>query len=140
MGDKAGLAFSGTVILAFIITHLLQFKFGVWYDYVSKMDVMVLSESGLETVPKGTAMRDIFKLEKEVFGKPVNAWGYVAAISVLGLHLWWGWSKTVQKMERNQMLKKEQTSSAEALGRLFVALITAGFISQPLYVLYGMEH
>jgi len=132
--DRAKLAFSGTMVSVFIVVHLRQFKFGAWYDYLSTMDVMLLSESGLETVPKGTAMRDIFRLEKEVFGQPLNAWGYVLAICALGGHMWWGWEKAVDKLG----LEKEFLPAAKSMGQFFIGAICLGFISQPMYVLYGM--
>ena len=131
---RAKLAFSGTMVSVFIVVHLRQFKFGAWYDYLSTMDVMLLSESGLETVPKGTAMRDIFRLEKEVFGQPLNAWGYVLAICALGGHMWWGWEKAVDKLG----LEKEFLPAAKSMGQFFIGAICLGFISQPMYVLYGM--
>jgi len=126
------LALSSVVILVFIVLHLVHFKYGNHYEYRSTMNVTVLSESGLETVPAGTAMRDIYKLEKEVFGDPKKAFWYVFAIAVLGAHLWWGWTKSVHKLG----LERQYTQPAIRLGQLFSAFITAGFISQPLYVYY----
>jgi len=72
------MAISSLFVLAFLVVHLLQFRFGPWcpnptpnptsnptsstpnaepksrYDYLSKIDVTVISEMGLETVPKVT--------------------------------------------------------------------------------------
>lgn len=123
---------SSVVVLVFVIVHLLQFKYGKYYTYLSQMDVTVLSEGGLERVAKGTAMRDLYKLETEIFSNPLNAWGYILAIVALGAHIFWGWSKAVGKLG----LEKRMHRPAETLGHWFFGAIIAGFISQPLYVLY----
>jgi len=130
--SNAKMALSSLVVMAFIVVHLVQFRFGPWYDYISTMDVTVLSESGLERVPKGTAMRDIYKLEKEVFSNPINVAGYVAALGALGGHLWWGWERAVGKLA----IDKADVPAAEAIGKYAcIAPMIFAFVSQPIYVL-----
>lgn len=133
--DNAKMAISSVGVLAFLVVHLAQFRFGAWYDYSSTMDITVLSEGGLETVPKGTAMRDIYRLEQEVFADPVNVWGYVAGLLALGAHAWWGWARAVGKMG----LAQEDLPAAETLGKICFTPIVLGFISQPLYVHYFLK-
>jgi len=126
------LALSSLVVLAFLVIHLRQFKYGAFYEYLSTMDVTLLTESGIETVPKGTPMRDLHKLEKEVFASPLNVWGYVFAITALGAHVWWGWSKSVGKLG----VEPKYLPAARTLGQLFITPLIIAFISQPLYVHY----
>jgi succinate dehydrogenase / fumarate reductase cytochrome b subunit len=133
--DNAKMALSSVLVLAFLVVHLVQFRFGAWYDYASTMDITVLSEAGVETVPKGTAMRDIFKHEKEVFADPLNVWGYVGGLLALGSHVWWGWARAVKKMG----LAAEDVPAADALGKFLFAPVILGFVSQPLYVHYFMK-
>jgi len=134
--SNAKMAISSMVVLGFICVHLVQFRFGAWYDYLSTIEVTLLSESGVETVPKGTSMRDLYRLEKEVFSNAVNVWGYVAAIAALGAHLWWGWAKAVTKLG----LEKRDLPAAEAVGKyLCIAPVIAAFIVQPIYCLYFLK-
>ena len=42
----------------------------------------MLSEHGIQTVPAGTVMRDIYRLHRELFADPTIAWGYAAAVGV----------------------------------------------------------
>jgi hypothetical protein len=69
-------------------------------------------------------MRDLYKLELEVFSDPkqvawYTAW-YTAAVGMLGLHLWLGWSKTIYKMG----LPKAYVKPADCIGHALLAPLT----------------
>ena len=63
--SNAKMAISSLAVVAFIVVHLVQFRFGPWYDYASTMDVTVISEAGIETVPKGTFLA-LIRLEPKL--------------------------------------------------------------------------
>ena len=63
--------FSGLLTLLFVMIHVKQFKYGAWYEVAS----------GSETV------RDLARLEIEVFRNPIWVLFYVICTIVVGLHL-----------------------------------------------------
>ena len=63
--------FSGLAVLLFVIIHVKQFKFGAWYDVTV----------GSETV------RDLARIEIEVFRQPLWVLFYVICTVLVGLHL-----------------------------------------------------
>ena len=83
---QARLVLSGGGGLAFLVLHILTFRFGAWYE-------TTLAGGGAAS----SAVRDLHRLQREVFARGgVVAW-YVGAALVLGAHLLWGWQKTVRK-------------------------------------------
>jgi L-lactate dehydrogenase (cytochrome) len=116
------LALTGIVITAFIGLHLWTFKYGK--DYQTK---------GAAGGPlAGIEMRDLYKLEMEVFSDPKQVVWYVGAVAILGIHLWLGWSKTIYKMG----LPKNYIKIADWIGHALILPLTIGFISTPIYVYY----
>ena len=111
------MAVQGSVILAFVVLHLMTFKFGTYY----------------ETTVNGVVMRDLARLVYEVFQQPIYVAGYFFSLFVLGFHLRHGISSIFQSFGwtgayQNQIAKK--------LGVFYGAVVAAGFISQPLYVYF----
>ena len=52
----ARLAISGLLVLAFVVLHVQHFRFGPWYT----------------TTVDGVQMRDLWRLQKEVFASPMQ--------------------------------------------------------------------
>ena len=156
--NKGFFIFTGFLLLGFIVTHLMTFKFGT--DYRTKEGV-----------------RDLFKLEQEVFSDPKQvAWyvvplslrpaarslcghspapllllplppsvplaaralvagrRYVLSCGVLSWHLWRGWEAAVWRMD---LLKenKETREAGKAIGHFLIVPLTVGFISTPIWFL-----
>ncbi len=61
----------GAVILVFLISHLITFKFGTYY----------------EIVIEGEPVRDIYRLVKEFFQSHLYVIGYVFSLSILTVHV-----------------------------------------------------
>jgi succinate dehydrogenase / fumarate reductase cytochrome b subunit len=61
---------TGMIMLVFLITHLINFKFGSQYS----------------TTVDGVALRDLYKTVIEYFSNPVYVAWYVFAMCTLGLH------------------------------------------------------
>ena len=116
--SKGFFLFTGLVVLAFIVLHLFTFKFGPNYR-ISASD--------------GSDMRDLYKLESEVFADPKLVAWYVFAVTILSWHLWRGWSKAVFKMDF--IADKAYRLAAEKVGHVLVLLLGLGFVSTPIYLL-----
>jgi len=113
--NKGFFIFTGFLLLGFIVTHLMTFKFGT--DYRTKEGV-----------------RDLFKLEQEVFSDPKQVAWYVLSCGVLSWHLWRGWEAAVWRMD---LLKenKETREAGKAIGHFLIVPLTVGFISTPIWFL-----
>lgn len=103
---------SGLVLLAFLIIHLKSFKYGPHYD----------------ATYNGVVVRDLYKLVLEMFHKPVYSGFYIVSLVLLGLHLSHGFKASLQSLgvfsSKNPLLAR--------VGYAFAALVTIGFIAQPV--------
>lgn len=124
------LALSAVIASIFVVVHLVQVKFGKYYEYILTTPVSL----EFFTIEAGTRMRDIYKLQLELFANPLIAHGYVLGIVALGAHVWWGWSKAVHKLG----IPKHLTAWAALIGQGAVVILVAGFSSGPLYVHYKL--
>jgi succinate dehydrogenase / fumarate reductase cytochrome b subunit len=107
--------FSGSILLVFIITHLVGFKYGNYY----------------EVTYDGVVMRDLFRLILEVFQNPVAVVWYIVALIVLCVHLRHGVASCFQSLGFNH---PRYTPWVQKIGILYAVVVAFGFISQPLYV------
>jgi succinate dehydrogenase / fumarate reductase cytochrome b subunit len=71
---------TGLVTLAFVVIHLKQFKFGELYEVGT------------------TGVRDLYRLEMEIFAHPATVALYVVAMVLIGLHLRHGISSSLQSL------------------------------------------
>lgn len=107
----------GLLILVFVILHLITFKYGPHYS---------VTYDGVE-------MRDLHRLVLEVFSQPGYVVWYVIALIVLGLHLWHGVRSSFQTLGVNH---PRYNCAIKFLGRCYAVVVTAGFLSQPIYVYF----
>jgi succinate dehydrogenase / fumarate reductase cytochrome b subunit len=103
--------FTGIVLLAFVILHLRTFKFGTWYE-----------------TPEG--VRDLYRLQLEIFSHPGYVAFYMVAMVIVGFHLWHGVPSVAQSLGIDH---PKYTPRILWLGRAAAVLITAGFFVLPLY-------
>lgn len=108
--------FSGSIILVFLVYHLITFKYGPYYT---------VTYGGVE-------MRDMHRLVVEVFKSPAYVVGYIFSLFALGLHLSHGVSSMFKSWGFNHPL---YTPMLEKFGYVYAAVVAAGFISQPIYVI-----
>ncbi len=102
---------TGTLTLLFVITHLVTFKFGTHYE-----------------TPGG--LRDLYRLQLEVFSNPAYVAFYLVCMSVILFHLWHGVSSAAQSFGVNS---PQWTPRIVTLGRVLSVLIAGGFFIIPLY-------
>lgn len=107
---------TGLVMLAFVILHLRAFKFGAWYD-----------------TPEG--VRDLYRLQLEIFSHPGYVGFYMLAMAIIGFHLWHGLSSAAQSIGID---RPGYTPKVLWIGRVLAVLIAGGFFMLPLYTyLFG---
>jgi len=109
--------FHGTILLVFIISHLITFKYGTTYT----------------TTVDGVEMRDLHRLVIEVFQNPAAVAWYVVALICLGLHLSHGFYSSFASLG---FYHPKYSPWVNRFGYVYAVLVAAGFISQPLYVLF----
>lgn len=109
------MAVQGSLILVFIILHLITFKYGNYY----------------ETTVNGVVMRDLHKLVLEVFQSPTYVVWYIVCLVLLMFHLSHGASSIFQSFG---FLERKMQSSIKKLAWVYAVIVIAGFLSQPLYV------
>lgn len=109
------MAVQGSAILAFIISHLITFKYGKFY----------------ETTVDGVVMRDLHRLVVEVFHNPKYVAWYVLCLLLLMFHLSHGAASVFQSFG---ILEKKMQAEVKKLAWTYALIVACGFLSQPAYV------
>ncbi|MNK85976.1 hypothetical protein D3C87_1058740 [compost metagenome] len=111
------MAVQGTLILAFLIYHLVTFKYGVYY----------------ETTVNGVVMRDLARLMAEVFQSPAYVAWYVVCLVLLGFHLSHGIGSSFQSLG---LMEGSYRNTWKKLSLGYATIVALGFIAQPLYLFF----
>jgi len=111
------MAIQGSLILCFIVYHLLTFKYGT--EYTVTYD--------------GVVMRDLYKLVMEIFQNPGFVVGYIFCLILLGFHLSHGFGSAFQTLGLNH---PQYNKFIKYGGITYAVVVAAGFITQPLYVFW----
>jgi succinate dehydrogenase / fumarate reductase, cytochrome b subunit len=82
---SATMPYTGLVLLVFLITHLMNLKFGT--NYPTEVD--------------GVQMRDLYRTTIEYFQNPMNVAWYVFAMACAGLHTAHGFASAFQSLGFN---------------------------------------
>lgn len=120
-GSKSGawasrwMGVQGSALLAFIILHLITFKYGTHY----------------ESNVNGVVMRDLHRLIIEVFHKPEYVFGYAVALVLMMFHLSHGAGSVFQSFG---VLERKMQSGIKKGAWAYATIVAVGFLSQPLYV------
>jgi len=109
------MAIHGTIILIFIVTHLITFKFGTYY----------------ETTVDGVVMRDLFRLMVEIFTQPVYLAWYFISLILLGFHLSHGVGSVFQSFG---LLHPTYQPMIKTVSWVYAIVVVVGFLSQPIAV------
>jgi succinate dehydrogenase / fumarate reductase cytochrome b subunit len=110
--------YTGTIILAFVIWHLITFKFGPEY---------FITYNGVE-------MRDMFKLVNEKFQEPWYVVSYCIIMVLVGMHLYHGVQSIFQSLGISH---PRYNKFFKYFGYTYAVVVSAGFFSQPLYVFFA---
>jgi len=144
---KLNLAISGITLLSFMTVHLFQYRFGVTHPYaicpppylvnLHLQDILdPASPINLFWEPDckfedATYVRDIYRLEFEIFKSFGWCFFYVASVCVFATHMCLGWQKVVPAPSLD--LPKRYHSKAVHVGYVMTALIACVYISFPVY-------
>lgn len=110
---------TGTITLLFVVTHLLTFKFGVHYES---------AEPGV---------RDLYRLQLEVFSNPLYVGFYIVAMGLILFHLWHGVSSAMQSFG---VSSPKWTPRILFTGRALAVILGVGFAILPVYTFFvGMR-
>ena len=109
------MAIHGTLLLVFIITHLLTFKFGA--EYI--------------TTVNGVQMRDLARLMVEVFTQPLAVVWYIVCLLLLGTHLSHGFGSVFQSFG---LLHPAYQNTIKMASWTYAIVVTLGFLSNPIYI------
>jgi succinate dehydrogenase / fumarate reductase, cytochrome b subunit len=102
---------TGTIMLLFVVTHLLTFKFGPYYETAA-------------------GIRDLYRLQLAVFSNPGYVAFYLVAIGVIVFHLWHGASSAAQSFGIDS---PTWTPRVRWMGRGLAIFIGLGFAILPVY-------
>jgi succinate dehydrogenase / fumarate reductase cytochrome b subunit len=105
---------TGTITLLFVITHLVTFKFGTYYE----------TSSGV---------RDIYRLQLAVFSNPSYVVFYIVSMGVIVFHLWHGASSAAQSFGVNSVTWSPRL---QWCGRGLAVIIGLGFAMLPVYTFF----
>lgn len=111
------MAYHGTLLLIFLVWHLVTFKFGTYY---------AVTYDGVE-------MRDLHRLVLEVFQSPVYVGFYLLCMVAVGFHLSHGFYSAFATLGLSH---PRYASLVSKFGYLYAAVVAAGFASQPIYVFF----
>ena len=110
--------FHGSLILAFIIWHLITFKYGPHY----------------ETTIDGVVMRDLHRLVIEVFNQPMYVAAYCVCLVIVGLHLSHGFYSAFASLGA---FHPKYSPMISKFGYVYAVMVAVGFLVQPIYVFMG---
>jgi len=102
---------TGLFTLLFLVTHLGTFKFGTYYE----------SAGGV---------RDLYRLQLEIFSHPGYVAFYLVAMALIFLHLWHGLTSAAQSLGVDH---PQWTPRILAAGRVLAVVLAGGFFVLPLY-------
>jgi succinate dehydrogenase / fumarate reductase, cytochrome b subunit len=105
---------TGAITLIFVVTHLLTFKFGTYYE-----------------TPDG--IRDLYRIQLQIFSDPTYVAFYIVAMGVIVFHLWHGASSAMQSLGINS---PTWTPRLQWMGRGLAVLIGVGFAMLPIYTFF----
>ena len=117
------MAYTGLLILAFVIFHLYSFKFGP------------AEAEGYITVHNGVEMRDLYRLVVEKFKNEFYTFGYIVMMALLGWHLRHGIWSAFQSLG---LTNQKTLPIFIPVATLLALALAAGFIVMPLYVYFAV--
>eukprot|EP00811_Abedinium_folium_P034814 NODE_7664_length_1559_cov_80.076117.p1 GENE.NODE_7664_length_1559_cov_80.076117~~NODE_7664_length_1559_cov_80.076117.p1 ORF type:complete len:418 (+),score=103.72 NODE_7664_length_1559_cov_80.076117:45-1256(+) len=146
---RLNLAISGVTLLTFMTVHLFQFRFGVTQSFtlcpppylVNIWGIVHLTGFNLFWVDVGlddtkckqglTAVRDIYRLEYDVFKSLGWCVFYISAVIVFCCHTCLGWVKVVGSPSLG--IPQRHQIKASHMGFIITAFVALIYISFPVY-------
>lgn len=108
---STAMIFTGIFLLVFVPLHLWTFKFGAHYASANEPEV-----------------RDLYRLVIEIFSSPANVAFYVAAMALVGLHLFHGVGSAFQSVGIYYR------RGPRFIGQVAALVIAGGFLILPILI------
>merc|ERR1719473_1412214 len=137
---KLNLAFSGVLLLTYMTIHLFQFRFGDTQPYLLRPPPYFINFEGIlqlrlfwttDTSIAPVPVRDIYKLEFELFSNGYWVLFYILSVFVFAVHMCLGWAKAVPAPSLG--IPKKYHNRAIHIGYALCAVIALIYISFPIY-------
>jgi len=137
---KMNLAISGVCLLTFMTIHLFQFRFGLTDTFQLcvppyYVNVMTIWKINLFWQPYDECplvdVRDIYKMEFEVFKSFGWMFFYISAVTIFSTHMCLGWQKVVPAPSLG--IAKRHHTKATHIGYVMTAFIALIYLSFPIY-------
>ena len=118
---------SGTVLLVFLVVHVLHMKYGFWSSDAVNADMIPVGDGS------GEQMYNLYGRVYATFKKPLWVVFYVVVMLFLGAHLRHGfWSAFQSLGALNRRLEKP----AVVAGAVIAVILAAGFLGIPFYIYF----
>ena len=111
------MALSGTLVLVFIVFHLIHFRFGPEYPFQHK----------------GQEIRDLARLMREFFQNAGYVAAYLVCLTVLSFHLQHALWSALQTLG---LIPGGKEAGIRKLSYAFGILVSAGFALNPIYIYF----
>jgi succinate dehydrogenase / fumarate reductase cytochrome b subunit len=113
---------TGTLIFAFLLLHIWQFRFGPGMEAGYVFDL------------NGEKVRDLYRLVAETFHNPLYAGIYIVAMVFLGFHFRHGFWSAFQSLG---VMSPRMSKGIYLLGATIAVLLAIGFIMIPIWFYFG---
>jgi hypothetical protein len=134
---------SGVVLGTFMTIHLFQFRFGATEQYFIRPPPCLISFFGIPKLAlfwttdeyvTPVPVRDIYKLEYQIFNSVGNFWAffYMFSVVVFMIHGCWGWKKVTPVLG----IPKGHIKRVEVMGYAIFLVLGVIYISFPLYCMF----
>merc|ERR1712159_201860 len=137
---KLNLAFSGVLLLTYMTIHLFQFRFGATQPFLVRPPPYFINFEGIltlnlfwtpDTSVTAVPVRDIYRLEFELFRNGYWVMFYLLSVVVFAIHMCLGWKKAVPAPSLG--IPKKYHSRVTIIGYLLAIFVSLIYISFPLY-------
>merc|ERR1712014_370460 len=140
------LALSGVMLLTFMTIHLFQFRFGDTYQYFLRPPPLLISGYGVpklelfwtrDTSVPAVPVRDIYKLEYQLFNSSGNIWAffYIFSVCVFVTHACLGWKKVTPVLG----IPTKHIPNVEKIGYIIMFTMGAIYVSFPVFCMLRPE-
>jgi hypothetical protein len=137
---KMNLAISGVMLLTFMTIHLFQFRFGETVGFKLCPPPYLINLAGVLTLSlfytwepgcKQVEVRDIYRLEFEIFSSLGWCLFYISAVVIFSTHTCLGWQKCVTAASLE--IPKRYQNKAAHIGYVMTFFVALIYVSFPVY-------
>jgi predicted heme/steroid binding protein len=148
--NQLNLAISGLMLLTFMTIHLFQFRFGdtsQFGDFLIRPPPYLINFWGIfsltlfwtdDKTVAPVGVRDIYKLEFQIFQNPLWCLFYILSVTVFVFHACMGWKKAVAAGVLG--IPNGHKQRVNVIGYIIMFALGAIYISFPCYCIVNPEY